>query len=183
MMRDTPSGGSATLLVWIGRPGSISGGGNSTFEICAPLAEMSPLDVLKGRTVQPAGTSTDHPAEPWYTRSVLLDERVHDASRTEARTIAMRERILTPTTESRYTRRPDRLGATWARDAGHSTKPSVRHGRVASRVALKNGPGDSGMDERRRSGSSRSSWGTRILVGWALIGLGVVVGIVAALLG
>ena len=38
------------------------------------------------------------------------------------------------------------------------------------------------MDERRRSGSSRSSRGARFVVGCVLVGLGVIVGVIAALL-
>jgi hypothetical protein len=38
------------------------------------------------------------------------------------------------------------------------------------------------MDERRRSAESRSSPRTRFVIGCVLVGLGVVVGIIAALL-
>jgi hypothetical protein len=33
---------------------------------------MSPFDVLKGKTVQLAGTSTDHPTEPWYSSAARM---------------------------------------------------------------------------------------------------------------
>jgi hypothetical protein len=60
----------------------------------------------------------------------------------------------------------------------------VAHRGSALRVGWRSGTSGVGwMDERRRSRRSGSSWGTRFVVGWALIGLGVVVGIIAALLG